>query len=321
MNKSPEVSVVMSVYNGADKLEGTLKSILSQEGVDLEFIIVNDGSTDKTFSMLQQFAENDERLRIIDQENRGLTHSLIRGCAEAKGGFIARQDAGDVSQPGRLRKQADLLRSEGALSFVSCWTEFIGPGKEMLFLKKGSGIASDPVNILSDVEEWGVIDGPSCHPSVMFRRKAYLKAGGYRGEFYFSQDWDLWYRLGAVGQFMMVREVLYCAEISIGTISATCKQYQEQIALLSRKALSKRLKQQDDSEFIKQISQIRPQKVRGLNGVKYKAQGMYFIGECLRRNNDIRARNYFIHALKFNPLHFRSIIRLLQMGLKIIRDI
>ena len=99
MSTNPEVSVVMSVYNGASNLAATMDSILSQEGVELEFIVVNDGSTDETGEILDDYARRDDRVRVIHQENTGLTRALIRGCAAATGEFIARQDAGDVSLP------------------------------------------------------------------------------------------------------------------------------------------------------------------------------------------------------------------------------
>ena len=70
----------MSVYNGASNLAATMNSILSQEGVSFEFIVVNDGSTDKTGEILDDFARRDSRVRIIHQENYGLTRALINGC-------------------------------------------------------------------------------------------------------------------------------------------------------------------------------------------------------------------------------------------------
>src|SRR5450759_1549651 len=111
MSRNPEVSVVMSVYNGASHLAATLDSILSQEGVKFEFIVVNDGSSDKTGQILNDYAQRDSRVRIIHQENTGLTRALIRGCDAATGEFIARQDAGDASLPGRLARQLDVFRN------------------------------------------------------------------------------------------------------------------------------------------------------------------------------------------------------------------
>ena len=115
MNTNPEVSVVMSVYNGASHLAATLDSILSQEGVELEFIVVNDGSSDKSGQILNDYAQRDSRLRIIHQENTGLTRALIRGCDAARGEFIARQDAGDISLPGPIEKPSSGIKGAGRL--------------------------------------------------------------------------------------------------------------------------------------------------------------------------------------------------------------
>jgi len=129
---APEVSVVMSVYNGAEHLETTLASILSQEGCEFEFIVVDDGSTDGTSRILDEWAARDSRLRIIHQQNTGLTRALIRGCAEARGEFIARQDAGDVSLPGRLAAQCACLRTHTDTVMVSSGACFRGPADEKL---------------------------------------------------------------------------------------------------------------------------------------------------------------------------------------------
>ena len=115
---SPEVSVVMSVYNGAKYLRESVESILSQKSVDFEFIIVNDGSTDDSENILDEYAVQDNRIRIIKQKNMGLTQALIRGCNEARGTYIARQDANDVSLQGRLKKQLEYLKSHGMSSKV-----------------------------------------------------------------------------------------------------------------------------------------------------------------------------------------------------------
>src|SRR5438445_3821400 len=92
MNTYPEVSVVMGVYNGASHLAATLDSILSQDGVELEFIVVNDGSTDESAEILNCYASRDSRVRVIHQDRAGLTRALISGCDAARGEFIARQD-------------------------------------------------------------------------------------------------------------------------------------------------------------------------------------------------------------------------------------
>ena len=94
MSGDPLISVVMSVFNDAQHVATALDSVLSQEAVDLEFIVIDDGSTDGTGQILDGYAARDPRLRVIHQENSGLTRSLIRGCNQARGKYIARQDGG-----------------------------------------------------------------------------------------------------------------------------------------------------------------------------------------------------------------------------------
>ena len=157
----------------------------------------------------------DNRVRVIHQENAGLTRALIRGCAAATGDFIARQDAGDVSLPGRLKSQVAVLRDREDCVFVSCWTDFVGPKMNFYILREGRAL-QQPINILSSQAEWGVIDGPTSHPSVMFRTKQYTLCGGYRPEFYFGQDWDLWYRLASLGTFCTLQKTLCVCRITSG---------------------------------------------------------------------------------------------------------
>ena len=119
MTASPNISVVMGVYNGAANLRDTVQSVLSQEGVDLEFVIVDDGSTDSTPVLLEEVARTDRRVRVARQSNLGLTRALIRGCAEARGEFIARQDCGDLSLPGRLLTQIRTMESHPDATLMS----------------------------------------------------------------------------------------------------------------------------------------------------------------------------------------------------------
>ncbi|HKS25560.1 MAG TPA: glycosyltransferase family 2 protein, partial [Thermoanaerobaculia bacterium] len=244
-----EVSVVMAVYNAGGGLAATVESVLTQRGVDFELIVVDDGSTDSSGALLDAIAARDPRVRVIHQENRGLTRALIAGCAAAQSAYIARQDAGDLSLPDRLQKQHAVISANPELAFVSCWTEVAGPDGEHLMVAKGRGRARTPVSILDPSERWGVIDGPTSHPSVMFSRDAYERAGGYRAEFYVGQDWDLWYRLAAVGKFQMIEEVLYVSRVGPNDLSSGAKPEQEQIALLSRAALDARLRGESDAEI------------------------------------------------------------------------
>jgi glycosyltransferase involved in cell wall biosynthesis len=125
MSSIPEISVVMGVYNAADNLCETMESVLSQEGVSLEFIVIDDGSTDGSDVTLADYARHDARVRILHQQNQGLTRALIMGCEGARGKYIARQDAGDISLPNRLGLQKAVLDQHEDCAFVSCWITMI----------------------------------------------------------------------------------------------------------------------------------------------------------------------------------------------------
>jgi glycosyltransferase involved in cell wall biosynthesis len=303
----------MGVCNGASHLRGTLDSVLSQEGARLELVVVDDGSTDDTPSLLEACARRDGRVRVLRQENLGLTRALIRGCAEARGRYIARQDAGDLSLPGRLAAQKAALDAAGGTAFVSCWTEFCGPEGEPLYVAKGTGRAASPLAVLDEREPSGVIDGPAAHPSVMFAAEAYRRAGGYRAEFRLGQDWDLWYRLAAVGSFQMVERVLYESRLLAGGISLVQKGRQEALARLSREALGRRLRGLPEDDLLAAAALVGPA-ARPPNA-RERARGPYFIGECLRRRGNPKAQRYFRQALRLDPLMAKAWVRLLQASL------
>ena len=271
----------------------------------LEFIVVNDGSTDNTGEILDDFTQRDARVRVIHQENTGLTRALIRGCDAARGEFIARQDAGDISLPGRLKSQVAMLRDREDCVFVSCWTDVVGPDGEFLYTSRGTGVASSPIDILSPQAEWGVVDGPTHHSSVMFRTKQYALCGGYRPEFYYGQDWDLWYRLASLGTFCTLQKKLCVCRITLGSISGRRKREQEKFALLSRSAMLMRQRGMSDELLLAEARQILSSLKRQVTRHD-KAAENYFIGKCLLDNHNKAAIGYFLSAIKEDPSHLRA---------------
>jgi glycosyltransferase involved in cell wall biosynthesis len=299
-----KISVVMGVHD-ADPLElqATLDSILGQTFRDFELIVVDDGSH-------QPISVADPRARVIRlEQNRGLTRALIEGCAAVRGEYIARHDAGDLSAPTRFAKQAALLDANEEVAFTSSFTEYIGPRGEPLFIHRGRERPDRPLSILDPRHEHGVIDGPISHGSVMFRRSAYERAGGYRPQFYYGQDWDLWYRLAAVGKYQCVQEVLYWLRVTPDSISVTARTAQRAIARLSEEAMRARANGQSEKEILLRAAAIRKVPSKRLCA---RARGLYFIGEALRRNGDRRARSYLLRAALSCPFLLKPWLRLLQ---------
>jgi len=102
---SPAISVVMSVFNGQAFLSEAIESILGQTLRDFEFLVVDDGSTDRTAEILAGYASRDGRMRVLRHENKGRAVSLNIGMTLATGDYIARMDADDVAMPCRLQEQ------------------------------------------------------------------------------------------------------------------------------------------------------------------------------------------------------------------------
>jgi glycosyltransferase involved in cell wall biosynthesis len=304
---APQVSVVMSVYNGAATLRESVQSVLSQQGVDFEFIIVDDGSTDASAGVLDEFARADHRIRVIHQENRGLTLALIRGCAAATGEYIARQDCGDVSLPGRLRAELRVMDSSADVVLVSCGTRYVGPAGERLYeVSIAGGDATDGLMAL-DIK---TVRGPAHHGSTLFRRELYVRVGGYREQFYFAQDLDLWTRLVEHGRHTALAEVFYQATFALGSISSQHRRHQIACAKAILECAGLRRARLSEAPAIAKAAAIVP----GPRTVMPadRAAALYFVGVCLRNRADPRARQYFRDALRANPLHLKSAVRLLM---------
>lgn len=286
-------SFVLPVYNAAGFLAQTIDSVLGQSDSDFELIVVDDGSTDGTPAILSAYAARDPRVRVLTQANAGVTRALIAGCAAARGTYIARQDAGDLSSPRRLERQRAALDVDGNdVVLVSCWTAYAGPELEPLWITRGD------------------VEGPTHHGAAMFRRSAYERAGGYRPEFYYGQDWDLWYRLLEAGEFRMIDEVLYTARLTPGSISALAKAPQEQLAAIVHESVRMRARGESDAALLERASRVRP--ARGKTSRRASARGLYFIGEALRRTGNAHAGRYFRQAIAASPFYWRAWVRWAQ---------
>ena len=112
------LTVLLSVHNAGEYLRDAVQSILNQTFTDFEFLIINDGSTDDSLLVLNEFAQRDPRIRIVSRANRGLTKTLNEGITLARGEFLARMDGDDVAMPDRLQKQVEYLQNNPECELV-----------------------------------------------------------------------------------------------------------------------------------------------------------------------------------------------------------
>jgi glycosyltransferase involved in cell wall biosynthesis len=229
MNKNPKVSVIMSVYNGATYLQESIDSILTQTFKDFEFIIINDCSTDRTETILLDYASHDDRIVLVNNEqNLGLTRSLNKGLAIATGEYIARQDADDIALSDRFEKQAATLERQLKVVLVSCNFELIDAD--------GKLIKEVHRDCSPSILKWHLIfyNHVGGHSQVMFRRQPAITLGGYSENYQYAQDYQLWLRLIKAGDFLILPDKLQRYRFThTGSITQKFKGKQEEFALLA----------------------------------------------------------------------------------------
>jgi hypothetical protein len=210
----PTVSVVMSVFNGERFLQEAVDSILSQSFCDFELIAIDDGSTDRSASILDYYRDCDARVRVYHEEHSGLVKSLNRGCELARGKYIARMDADDVASKNRLALQIDFMEAHSEIGIVGGSVEWINATGESLYIS---------TNPTEDSEIKADLLGRRCafwHPTVLLRREVFVKAGGYRCAVIGAEDYDFWLRIAedfklANLETVLVKYRIHSSQVSI----------------------------------------------------------------------------------------------------------
>ncbi len=204
MSAVPKISVVMPVYNGEKYLREAVQSILNQAFGDFELLICDDGSTDGSRVIAEEFARADARVRLAGGKHVGLEETLNLGIQQARGEYIARMDADDVALPDRFAKQVEFLESHPDVIVV---------GGQVVAIDEAGKV----LNVWSMPREHREIDDNHIyarniavvHPTVMMRRAAVLKAGGYRVVAKNCvEDIDLWLRLAEAGRLANLPDVI-----------------------------------------------------------------------------------------------------------------
>jgi glycosyltransferase involved in cell wall biosynthesis len=321
MAERPQVSVVLGVHGAPlARLLDTLASVLAQQGVTLECLVVADGTPPlPQWQALQALARRDPRLRLVLQPHGGLTRALRRGCRLARGQAIARIDVGDRMLPGRLQQQWQQLLQHPDCVLVSCGVARFGPAWEPLDRDSPvpHQVAAEPRWVNTQPPEHGLATDVPHHGAVMMRRSAYRAAGGYRCAFYYAQDWDLWYRLALLGRFGHCPQTLYACRLFSTGLSSRHWREQRRLAALARQLYRARCHGDDERFWLARARLIRPSRLGGWRSPwpwpdQRRAEGAYFIGECLRRRGDGRCRGYLVQALWHAPWRLQSWLRLLQ---------
>ena len=219
----PRFSIVLPVYNGAKYLREALASLRWQTLADWECVCVNDGSTDGSGEILEQFAAADRRFRVVHQANAGIVAALNRGIGEARSEWIARMDADDVALPERLAVQARFIEERPETLVVSSHMACIDADGLPIGVQRGP---TEHAEI-----ERRLLAGQNTinHPTVVMRREAVARAGRYRREYEWVEDADLWLRLARLGPIAAIPQVLLKYRLHEGSVCSTRSETQGRV--------------------------------------------------------------------------------------------
>jgi glycosyltransferase involved in cell wall biosynthesis len=232
------ISILMPVYNGARYLPEAIASVLAQTRTDLELVVVDDGSTDASLDIIRRFERRDGRVRVVSRPNTGIVGALADAVSVAEAPLLARLDADDIAVPDRLERQAAFLDahpgcvavgsgawivdSDGAV--VDRYAPPLAHGEIERELLRGNG-------------------GALIHPSAVFRRSAFEKAGGYDPAFCKAEDIDLYFRLMAEGHLANLPEALIYYRQHTGSANFTARAEQRRLVgrILERESARRQL--------------------------------------------------------------------------------
>lgn len=298
MSKPPQISVIMSVYNGEKYLCEAIESILNQTFYDFEFIIIDDGSSDKTAKIINSY--NDSRIKFFSQSNHGLVYSLNFAINLAEGVYVARMDADDISLPTRLEKQYLFMKENPDCVALGVNAMIIDKdGVELFTTTYQSFNESNTLNIRDN--------NPLIHGSVVLEKSSLEKAGGYNSRIkHFIEDDLLWLDLFKLGRICVLEEVLYKYRIVPSSIS-------KQVSGKSGKKLNKisneyYISGKLSEESIRYINSLVGRK----NSKKLESQYYCYVGKIHfeYKNNIPLGKQYFQKAIKLNLLNYKAYFNL-----------
>lgn len=208
----PLVSVVMPVYNGGAYLAPAVESVLAQTFAEFELIIINDGSTDNSWEVIQNYARTDARIRAFTQSNKGLVSALNRGLAKARGCYLARMDSDDICLNSRFALQVKTLDARPELGVLGGALEIIDAG--------GRPLGKQIYPRGDKLKERLLYGSFLCHPAAMGRTELFRAVGGYRAYYRHCEDYDLWLRLSRLAELDNLADTLLFYRMHAANISS-----------------------------------------------------------------------------------------------------
>ncbi len=222
VNASPLISVIMPYFNAERYLSQAIESIVHQSLGDFEFLLLDDGSTDRSTEIVRGWLGRDSRSLLVVRENRGVSASRNELLKLARGEFIAVMDADDLSLPRRFEIQIEFLRRHPQVSAVS--------GAHGVIDDRGRYLTRLDAPLEDEEIQQALLAGSCsmCHPGAMIRREPLVQAGGYDESLESAIDIDLWLRLGEKGELANVPDAVIQYRLHTTSLSERRRAQQDQ---------------------------------------------------------------------------------------------
>lgn len=226
--KRVNISVLMPVYNAEKYLKTSVESILNQTFGDFEFIVVDDGSTDGSWKILEDYKRKDKRIIALrNRYNLGTSKTLNRGLAVARGKYLVRMDADDWSYPDRLQRQYDYMEKHPEVGISGGTIEVCDKNLDTVYRRKYPLTNKDARKII-------FCYSPFAHPATIWNTELMKRAGGYNENIPLSQDCELYFKIGKFAKFGNLKKTLLKLRTHSGSSSVSKDTLQEQYAIYAR---------------------------------------------------------------------------------------
>lgn len=297
MSNLPRVSVVMSVFNGEKYLREAIDSMLGQTLCDFEFIIIDDGSTDKGLEIIKTYG--DPRIIVVEQENTGLAKALNNGIKLARGKYIARMDADDISLPERLEKQYSFLTSH-----PECVC--LGSNADVMNLEGNYLFTSNVPTEWATIKPLLPYISPFFHSSTMFRKDVFSLCGGYN-EFirHHFEDLILWNQMARRGTLRNISDALIKYRLTPASISNRSKKQRKLIDDLLTTFVDDREPTEED---IRKLDAMNTSKSASWKWSNYYLRvGKVYLEQNFKKH--LAVRNLIL-SLTYNPININAMFNL-----------
>ncbi|BAY97879.1 glycosyl transferase family protein [Tolypothrix tenuis PCC 7101] len=293
----PLISVVIPVYNGEKTIKQTIKSVLNQTFNDFELIIINDGSQDKTLTIIQSIA--DKRIRLFSYPNAGLSVSRNRGLSHAVGKYISFIDADDLWTNDKLDSQIKILENNPNADIAYSWTDYID--EQGNFLCNGNHSTFNG-NVYEKLLISNFLENGS---NPLITRQALVEVGGFDSSLKSAEDWDLYLRLAARYLFVAVSSPQILYRVSETSMSANLLKMEDACLQVINRA------------FTQAPESLRNLKLHSLVNL-YKYLTCKSLQAPLNRNKSFLGAKFLWNFFIYNPKRLQDIQFTLTLLIKIL---